>query len=67
MSLSQHYQSPQDFENFAFVPLTSNARLRQMSLSLHNNAPRVWFVFGNLVFENREEGILLTPLATGLC
>jgi len=26
----------------------------------------VWFVFGNLVFENREEGIPLTPLATGL-
>jgi hypothetical protein len=44
-SLSHHYQAPQFFENFAFVPLTSTARLRQVSLSLHNHAQGEFEIF----------------------
>jgi hypothetical protein len=44
-SLTHHYQAPQDFEYFAFVPLTSNAKLRQISLSLHDHAPRDFEIF----------------------
>ena len=49
-SLSQNYHAPQEFENFALVPLTSTVRLRQISLSLHNHAPRDW----NFWYRNNE-------------
>jgi hypothetical protein len=44
-SLSHHYQAPQGFENFAFVPLKSKARLTKITLSLHNHAPRNFQIF----------------------